>query len=273
MGVRPMSPSANFTTYNLPPSDDGHRSSYTIPRPRGAGGSGSGRAMGAFRFLLCSRPCFQQSVDIDQEGTSFDSHQHHHLDEDHHVQSGNGDEDWKARMEMQAILRHLEVRWQLFNEALSRFRDLEAMLAICADKVRWRHYSVEGASDAHLAEDLKSLIARKVSMEVTIDRITQLSYSGELGSTFDRDGNWGQLQPRDRVKAESALELFLESREEIGSDWLRSSRLNVLEEDSYILCNQRGEVVEEGKQVVIWEQYNSTWYIRGCISYPSSTSS
>lgn len=101
MGVRPMSPSANFTTYNLPPSDDGHRSSYTIPRPRGAGGSGSGRAMGAFRFLLCSRPCFQQSVDIDQEGTSFDSHQHHHLDEDHHVQSGNGDEDWKARMEMQ----------------------------------------------------------------------------------------------------------------------------------------------------------------------------
>jgi hypothetical protein len=76
-------------------------------------------------------------------------------------------------------------------------------------------------------------------MEVTIDRITQLSYSGELGSTFDRDGNWGQLQPRDRVKAESALELFLESREEIGSDWLRSSRLNVLEEDSYILCNQR----------------------------------
>lgn len=96
-----MSPSANFTTYNLPPSDDGHRSSYTIPRPRGAGGSSSGRAMGAFRFLLCSRPCFQQSVDIDQEGTSFDSHQHHHLDEDHHVQSGNGDEDWKARMEMQ----------------------------------------------------------------------------------------------------------------------------------------------------------------------------
>lgn len=121
----------------------------------------------------------------------------------------------------------------------SKSANVSVIFSNLADKVRWRHYSVEGASDAHLAEDLKSLIARKVSMEVTIDRITQLSYSGELGSTFDRDGNWGQLQPRERVKAESALELFLESREEIGSDWLRSSRLNVLEEDSYILCNQR----------------------------------
>ena len=42
---------------------------------------------------------------------------------------------------VQAILRHLEVRWQLFNEALSRFRDLEAMLAICAGNLSttYRH--------------------------------------------------------------------------------------------------------------------------------------
>ena len=32
-------------------------------------------------------------------------------------------------------MRHLEVRWQLFDEALSRFGDLEAMLAICAGKL------------------------------------------------------------------------------------------------------------------------------------------
>lgn len=44
---------------------------------------------------------------------------------------------------VQAILRHLEVRWQLFNEALSRFRDLEAMLAICAGNMPtiYRHKS------------------------------------------------------------------------------------------------------------------------------------
>jgi hypothetical protein len=36
-------------------------------------------------------------------------------------------------------------------------------------------------------------------------------------------------------------------------------------------CCFQGDVVEEGKQLVIWEQYNATWYIRGCVSYPSTT--
>lgn len=35
----------------------------------------------------------------------------------------------------------------------------------------------------------------------------------------------------------------------------------------------QGDVVEEGKQVVLWEQYNATWYIRGCVSYPATPKS
>jgi hypothetical protein len=35
----------------------------------------------------------------------------------------------------QAVLCHLEVRWQLFSEALAKFGDLEAMLAVCTGKV------------------------------------------------------------------------------------------------------------------------------------------
>lgn len=176
--------------------------------------------------------------------------------------------------------------------------------------MRWSHHTAKGAREAHVAEDLKSLISRKLSMEVSISRITQLSSSGELGTSFTRDGYCGQLQAKERVKVHAALDFFNESRAE--SDRLRSSRLCVLEEDNYILCNQKvcslsaaeasfrlppskpfvsshfclgrselhmftdisgcciqGAVVEEGKQLVIWEQYNATWYIRGCVSYPS----
>jgi hypothetical protein len=32
-------------------------------------------------------------------------------------------------------MRHLEIQWQLFDEALSRLGDLEAMLAICAGEL------------------------------------------------------------------------------------------------------------------------------------------
>lgn len=269
MGVKPMSPSANFTTYNLPPagkngakSDAFGHHSYALSRPKAA-------SSGLFRFLLCSRPCFQQSVDIDQDDATVD------LDEENahssNLESGSNDEDCNLRTELQAVMRHLEVRWQLFDEALSRFGDLEAMLAICAGKVRWRHHTANCAKEAHVAEDLKFLISRKLSMEVSINRITQLSSSGELGASFTRDGYCGQLQPKERVQVQAALDMFNEIREEMEADWLRSSRLCVLEEDDYILCNQRGEVVEEGKQLVIWEQYNATWYIRGCVSYPSTT--
>ncbi|KAG0623199.1 hypothetical protein M758_3G155800 [Ceratodon purpureus] len=237
MGVKPMSPSANFTTYNLPPSGKndsrsdafGHHS-YALSRPKAA-------SNGLFRFLLCSRPCFQQSVDIDQDDATVDLEDENARSSN--FDSGSIDEDWNLRMELQAVMRHLEVRWQLFDEALSRFRDLEAMLAICADKVRWRHYTANGAKEVHVAADLKSLISRKLSMEVSIHRITQLSSSGELGISFTRNGYCGQLQPKERVLVQAALDLFNESREGMRSDRLRNSRLCVLEEDDYIFCNQR----------------------------------
>jgi hypothetical protein len=226
-----MSPSANFTTYNLPPSRKndanndafGHHS-YTLPRPK------ANNSSGLFRFLLCSRPCFQQSVDIQHDNEAPGDLDEENLDHD---------EDLILRMELQSVMRHLEVRWQLFDEALSRFGDLEAMLAICADKIRWRHYTGDGVKEAHIAEDLRSLISRKLSMEVSINRITQLSSSGELGTSFGRDGYEGQLQSRDRVQVQAALDLFNETRQDIGNDCLRSSRPCVLEQDTYILCNQR----------------------------------
>lgn len=261
-----MSPSANFTTYNLPPSrnndgkDDafGHHA-YALPRPKGNNNGSS-----LFRFLLCSRPCFQEpSVDIQQHDDEADG--------DLEEENLDHDEDLNVRLELQSVMRHLEVRWELFDEALSRFGDLEAMLAICADKVRWRHYTADGVKEAHIAEDLKSLISRKLSMEVSINRITKLSSSGELGTSFDRDEDEGQLQSgNDAAQVQAALDLFHETRRDMGNDWLRNSRLCVLEQDTYIFCNQKGEVVEEGMQLVIWEQYNATWYIRGCVSYPST---
>jgi len=75
-------------------------------------------------------------------------------------------------------------------------------------------------------------------MEVSIQRITQLSSTGELETCLDQDGHSGQelLQSRDRMQVQAALEFFYESSEEIGS---QNSRSCVLEEDSYVLCNQR----------------------------------
>ncbi|XP_024362736.1 uncharacterized protein [Physcomitrium patens] len=268
MGVKPMSPSANFTTYRLPPpgknnitNDTFGHHSYNLHRPKASSG--------LLRFLFCSRPCFQQSVDIDEDNTSADVDEENFYNSN--LDTGSNDVDWNVRMELQAVMRHLEVRWQLFDEALSRFGDLEAMLAICADQVRWRYQKVNGVRDAQVSEDLKSLISRNLSMEVRINRITQLSSTGELGTSIDQDGYWGQLQSRDRARVQTALDFFYQSRGENGIDSLRSSRPVVLEEDSYVLCNRRGEVVEEGNQVVLWEQYNATWYIRGCVSYPTAS--
>lgn len=112
MGVRPMSPSANFTTYNLPPSgrnsaknEDafGHHS-YTLPRPKATSSS-------LLRFLLCSRPCFQQAVDIHRDDAPVDLD----LENGHSctLDGGSNDEDWSLRTELQ-------VR---FLDFLSRFAE------------------------------------------------------------------------------------------------------------------------------------------------------
>lgn len=72
-----MSPSANFTTYSLPPSCKhgdaksdafGHRASYSLPRPQNNKATSS-----LFRSLFCSRPCFQQSVDAEEHGEEEDA--------------------------------------------------------------------------------------------------------------------------------------------------------------------------------------------------------
>ena len=51
-----------------------------------------------------------------------------------------------------------------------------------------------GVKDAHIVEDLKSLMFMKLSMEVSINRITQLSSCGDMGASFNRDGHSGKLQ-------------------------------------------------------------------------------
>lgn len=126
-------------------------------------------------------------------------------------------------------MRHLEVRWQLFDEALSRFGDLESMLAICAEKARWKHYTADGVKEAHITEDLKSLIDRKLSMVVSINSITQLFASGELGTSF------GDEISKNGVQVQAALDLFNETRQ----DWSRIERNYVLEQDTYVLCNHK----------------------------------
>lgn len=245
MEVKPMSPGSNFTTYSLPTSPTAKNvgvqgidalvhQTYNLPRPKTASSSS------LFRFLLCSRPCFQHYVDVDighdDATVDFDEESNGRV---HYLDSGCSHEQWQQRMELQAVMRHLEVRWQLFDEALSRFRDLEAMLAICADRVRWRHHTAAGVKDAHVAEDLNSLISRKLSMEVSINRITQLLPTGELGATFDRDGYGRETQTKGSSRVEAAMGLYQECRDDFGSDKLRTARLCVLEEDSYTLCNQR----------------------------------
>jgi len=106
MGVKPMSPSANFTTYNLPPSrnndgkDDafGHHA-YALPRPKGSNNNGSSSL---FRFLLCSRPCFQQpSVDIQQHDEEADV--------DLEEENLDHDEDLNVRMELQVRFQDLKL--------------------------------------------------------------------------------------------------------------------------------------------------------------------
>ncbi|CAK9212678.1 unnamed protein product [Sphagnum jensenii] len=303
--VRPMSPSSNFTTYSLPravaaagleqesdyitPADIPMQGIQLSTKPKGGAGGGRG-PMGAFRQLLnCSTHCFhhQQQLSIDLDGE--DSPILVVLHNENPVADGSAGEgrnvsytgeDSRLRTQMQAVLRHLEVRWQLFNEALSKFGDLDAMLAVCADKGRWRCYNRGTVQkEARLVDVLQSLIDRKLSMEVFIDTVTQLGPSGAMGFTIDSYGSWTQLQPYDSATANLALEVLLqdiktrqiESHADIFSPSSQQQQPCVLEEDWYTLCDYKGNVVEEGKQVVIWEQCNSIWYIRGCLSYPSAT--
>lgn len=323
--TRPTSPGSNFTTYSLPRAGD----QLDAPDPavqdviqakpkggrRGAGGGGGGgcAAMGAAirQLLNCSyspaffQHCHQHSrVELGHElddspilaGHNNDKNVHGDHSSSTGMETGGaaGGEDLRLRTEMKSVLRHLEVRWQLFNEALSKFGDLDAMLAVCADsKGRWRCYKGGTAKDAQLVDVLQSLIDRKLSMDVFINKVTQLLPSGAMGLTLDCSygtSSWGQQlqQPLHEDSGVAAIQAQVPALEEVLQDFKTSQQIGisdddvqrirssskprcVLEEDCYTLYDQKGNVVEEGRQVVIWEQQNSIWYIHGCVSYPSTT--
>ncbi len=98
--------------------------------------------------------------------------------------------------------------------------------------------------DAHLSDDLQSLISRKLSMAVRTERITHLLPSGDLGSTLDREGNWGpeHQMSMDRARAEMALNLLREKGGDVGDEFairLRITLLCVVEENTYTIRDQK----------------------------------
>jgi hypothetical protein len=98
--------------------------------------------------------------------------------------------------------------------------------------------------DAHLSDDLQSLISRKLSMAVRTERITHLLPSGDLGSTLDRVGNWGpeHQMSMDRARAEMALNLLREKGGDVGDEFairLRITLLCVVEENTYTIRDRK----------------------------------
>lgn len=124
-------------------------------------------------------------------------------------------------------------------------KTLELVLICLADQVRWRRCGKMGpCKDAHLSDDLQSLISRKLSMAVRTERITHLLPSGDLGSTLDREGNWGpeNQMSMDRDRAEMALNLLREKEGDVGDEFairLRITLLCVVEENTYIIRDQK----------------------------------
>jgi hypothetical protein len=98
--------------------------------------------------------------------------------------------------------------------------------------------------DAHLSDDLQSLISRKLSMAVRTERITHLLPSGDLGSSLDKEGNWGpeHEMSMDRARAEMALNLLREKGGDVGDEFairLRITLLCVVEENTYTIRDQK----------------------------------
>eukprot|EP01018_Ginkgo_biloba_P003882 Gb_38882 [translate_table: standard] len=212
--------------------------------------------MGAFRHLLaCSLP------HLNSRGREADS-------EIDIILEDNG-----GKAEVEAVWRHLEVRWQMFNEALSKFCDLEALLAFFTDDVIWSNHKADLArgKDKELLAFLQSLITRKLSVEVELERVTKLTSTGCLDLTLDKDGNYGKLSGSEIHKENAALNMFLpgKTNHELGISGSRSELpLMVLEKDGYILHNDQGERVESGRRFVLWKQLNATWYIFGYRNCP-----
>eukprot|EP00246_Nothoceros_aenigmaticus_P016970 TRINITY_DN798_c0_g2_i1.p1 TRINITY_DN798_c0_g2~~TRINITY_DN798_c0_g2_i1.p1 ORF type:complete len:234 (-),score=22.97 TRINITY_DN798_c0_g2_i1:750-1451(-) len=177
----------------------------------------------------------------------------------------------RTAVELHAIFRHLQVRWQLFSEALTRFRDVDSMTAMCTDNVVWSKYLSDHLISnkvSQLSQHLQTLIAQRLSLTVLVGRVTKVSPSGQVDLSLDQDGHFGKLPERQLKNAQAALETLsaCKTREEIAS-WEVGDPSVVLEEDRYSLRNEEGVVLEEGSRLVLWEQHRATWYVRACISF------
>ncbi|CAM6096435.1 unnamed protein product [Calypogeia fissa] len=270
------------------------------------------RVLGAFRhFVACARPRIHRSPSVDEShvmlskqlsitegrrnqqqdgefgrngnngfGNGFGS-------KDGGKEGGNVGQQMRMRnlecmkVELLAVLRHLEVRWQLFNEAMTKWCDLESMLAICTDNVTWSGGSgavITGKDSPQLSENLRSLLNKRLSFHVVIERVTRLSPKVFPDMSLDKDGNCIELEDSEVRNAAATLDKLLGSRKNtVYNDedgWYKDrGPYMVLEEDWYTLQDDWGRVVEEGTRTVLWKQHNSTWYIRACIVKPSSEKS
>lgn len=97
-------------------------------------------AMGAVRHIFaCSRPHHpHSSMELENDDSSIDGDAHDEQGLSSVKKDVNSSSDVSAIAskhqsiaELHAVLRHIEVRWQLFNESMSKFHDPEAMLANC----------------------------------------------------------------------------------------------------------------------------------------------
>ncbi|MCO5591573.1 hypothetical protein L7F22_045560 [Adiantum nelumboides] len=194
---------------------------------------------------------------------------------------------YQALAELHAVLRHIEVRWQLFNESMSKFHDAEAMLANCTDDVVWSTENgdkIKGRSQELLAL-LQRLIERKVSLEVEIESITRITLSGCADLMLDKHGQCGPPSALELARTNAALKALdlidpiskrlVQSVTSIASTSAMASSssavgrppFSILAKDSYILKGIEGEVVERGRRAVLWQQHKSSWYIRGYLCY------
>ncbi|KAL2623517.1 hypothetical protein R1flu_003722 [Riccia fluitans] len=249
------------------------------------------RALGGFRQLLaCSRPRIHGHRTPDVEETSMltnapsspEAKAIQRVETVHAIEAKNSKvvtaEGMRMRLELQAVLRHLEVRWQLFNEALTKWSDLEAMLAFCTDNVTWSGGSgiiISGKNSPLLSQDLRSLLERRLSLDVVIDGITRLSPMICPDMSVDKDGNYVSLQDTDLRSAAASLDVLLGMTDVYREDqYVREAGpYMVLEKDHYKLRDTKGNIVEEGTRTVLWKQHNSTWYIRACMICPSDENS
>lgn len=178
----------------------------------------------------------------------------------------------RTAVELHAIFRHLQVRWQLFSEALSRYRDVDSMLAMCTDDVVWSKYlsdNLVSSNISQLSQYMQTLIAKGFTLTVLVERVTKVCPSGAVDLSLNQNGHFGKLRSRDFRKAQAALEHLSSYRIRegvLGSEL--GSTCVVLEQDKYTLHNERGIVLEEGSRQVLWEQHHAAWYVRACISCP-----